>query len=107
MSVRTTDRELLLVLKTKLDSIGESLKLIVNRLDKVEDGEISEDRIKNLEKYVYDLQKDKLDKIVFDKSDASALEKRIRTLENFRWWIVGTSAGAGFIGNLIGKWIFK
>lgn len=34
-------------------------------------------------------------------------EARIRILENFRWWIIGASAGAGFLGNMLGKIIFK
>ena len=32
-------------------------------------------------------------------------EKRIRTLEQFRWMIVGVVSVAGVIGGLIAKWV--
>jgi hypothetical protein len=33
-------------------------------------------------------------------------EKRLRTLENFRWWIVGGAASAGFFGSLMARVIW-
>jgi hypothetical protein len=33
-------------------------------------------------------------------------EKRLRTLENFRWWIVGGAASAGFFGSLLARVIW-
>lgn len=102
-----TDRELLFVLKTQLENLSNLIRGVSDRIDRIEHGEVSEDRIKNLEKYLYDLQTNKLDKAAFDKEDATDLEKRVRTLENFRWWIVGASSAAGLVGNIIGHLIFK
>ncbi len=32
-------------------------------------------------------------------------EARLRVLENFRWWIIGASAAAGFSGTLLARLI--
>ena len=32
-------------------------------------------------------------------------EKRIRVLENFRWWLLGGAALAAFIGDFVGRLI--
>lgn len=32
-------------------------------------------------------------------------EHRLRILENFRWWIVGLSVGAAFVGNIVAKFV--
>jgi hypothetical protein len=33
-------------------------------------------------------------------------EKRLRTLENFRWWIVGGAAASGFFGTVLARLIW-
>ncbi len=39
------------------------------------------------------------------KNDGDLLEERVRTLENFRWWIVGGAGAAGLIGSFMGRFI--
>jgi hypothetical protein len=79
-NLRRTDRELLVTLRAEMKFMRETVREI--------DIHLKED-LKNT------------------KDDIVDHEKRIRVLENFRWWIIGASAGAGFIGNLVGKLVFK
>ena len=39
------------------------------------------------------------------KQDGEQLEERVRTLENFRWWIVGGAGAAGLIGSFMGRFL--
>jgi hypothetical protein len=34
-------------------------------------------------------------------------EKRLRTLENFRWWILGGGAAAAFLGGMAAHFLFR
>lgn len=36
-------------------------------------------------------------------ADDKAIDERIRALENFRWWILGASAGCGALFGLLGS----
>lgn len=41
-----------------------------------------------------------------DEVDDERIDERIRALENFRWWILGASAGCGGLFGLIGSKFF-
>ena len=100
-SSTTTDRELLLVLKEQIDNIRSQVTTLNTRFDRLETREITNDRISNIERSLHDLQTDKLDRNEWQKSDGTSLEERIRTLENFRWWILGAQALASTVTILI------
>lgn len=41
-----------------------------------------------------------------NKLEDDRVDERIRALENFRWWILGASAGCGALFGLIGSRLF-
>lgn len=106
-SVIKTDRELLLTLKIQLDTIADNIIGISNRISKIEGSHITEDRMGRVESSLHDLQRDKLDKAVFDKSDASAFDVRLRTIENFKSWILGIIVGTSGLTSIITGLIVK
>jgi len=72
-----TDRELLILLRRDLKYVREDIDKMDKKLDPTAPGSLFSDH-----------------------------EDRIRTLENFRWWILGGGVGAAFVGGALAHFIF-
>lgn len=92
MPEEASNRELIIALRGEIVGLTQQVNSIINRFDRIENREITSDRIKNIESYIYDLQNDKLDKAIFCKDDKTKLESRITSLENWRWYILGMAS---------------
>lgn len=63
--------------------------------------------LKNLVGDFADLKKSLEDSRKKTDADDDAMDKRVRALENFRWWIVGAAAGSGGFFGFLGSHFFK
>ena len=73
---RMSDREVLLILRRDVKYIRKDIDEVLSKVAAAAPIKISEEH-----------------------------EKRIRVLENFRWWLLGGAALAAFIGDFVGRLI--
>ena len=62
--------------------------------------------LKNLVNQFEELKKTLSTRETEAKEDSERMDERVRALENFRWWILGASAGCGALFGLLGSRFF-